>query len=228
MQITDVHRPSNRISGLLGALGALLLFVGDLLLYGHWGSGADFRNGMSATVVQASLVRLFAGGLLGIPGACLGLFGCWHVSQNVSVQSPRASRVVFLAHSAMMVAIGAVHVLWVPRGLALKYAAQASSSAPELLTALRDYWVAADVFAQGPGYLAAILMFGLVLLGRTPYSRWTALANPGVLIVGVEPLAHHCPAPVGAALVGGFSNVALTVFFLVSVASTWSRPEASP
>jgi hypothetical protein len=53
-----------RVAGLSGLAGALLFFAGDMLFYGHVGPGAGFRQGMVATVTQASPERLFAGGLV--------------------------------------------------------------------------------------------------------------------------------------------------------------------
>jgi hypothetical protein len=47
------------------------------------------------------------------------------------------------------------------------------------------------------------------------------VANFGLLSL-LEPLASQVPAPLGAILVGGFTNLSIAVFFLVSVLSTWN------
>jgi hypothetical protein len=90
-----------------------------MLFYGHWGAGAGFKEGMHTVLRQASLTRLFIGGLVGPVAACLCIIGFWHVRQNRVPLRPLLGRVVFYALAAMMVAGGAVHALWVPRGLAL-------------------------------------------------------------------------------------------------------------
>jgi hypothetical protein len=64
-----------RWAGVAGCEGALLFFVGDMLFYGHWGSGAGFHEGMIETVRNASLGRLFAGRLVGPFAACLCIEG---------------------------------------------------------------------------------------------------------------------------------------------------------
>jgi len=51
------------------------------------------------------------------------------------------------------------------------------------------------------------------------------LANFGLLSL-LEPLGSQVPAPLGAILVGGFTNLSIAVFFLVSVLSTWNPTEA--
>jgi hypothetical protein len=66
---------NRRLAGLAGLLGALLFFCGDMLFYGHVGSGASFHEGMQHVAREASLARLFIGGLLGPIAALEGDFG---------------------------------------------------------------------------------------------------------------------------------------------------------
>src|SRR5260370_32344442 len=74
---------ARRLGGLCGLAGALLFFVGDMLFYGHFGSGANFAEGMIAIVMRASTARLFAGGSVGPRAACLCIVGFWHVYLNI-------------------------------------------------------------------------------------------------------------------------------------------------
>jgi len=57
------NRATHRLAGLAGFAGALLFFCGDMLFYGHFGAGATFHEGMQHVVREASLGRLFTGGL---------------------------------------------------------------------------------------------------------------------------------------------------------------------
>jgi hypothetical protein len=102
----------NRLTGLTGAAGALLFFAGDMLFYGHWGSGAKFHDGMLQVLREGSWQRLFVGGLVGPIAACLCLIGCWHVRRNVISRSPFLGRVAFFALAATMVIGSAVHARW--------------------------------------------------------------------------------------------------------------------
>jgi|SRR5438874_2686453 len=99
-----------RWTGLAGLAGALLFFCGDML-YGHWGPGATFHQGMLTVLQQTSRTRLFVGGLVGPVAACLCLIGCWHVRQNLVGRSPLFGRVAFLALAATTVVGGAVLAL---------------------------------------------------------------------------------------------------------------------
>jgi hypothetical protein len=208
-----------------GLLGALLFFCGDMLFYGHFGAGATFHEGMERVVRDASLTRLFIGGLLGPVAACLCIIGFWHVGQNITPRSPLLGPLIFYTLAAMMVAGSAVHALWVPRGLASKYEFALRAAAPDLFAALRRYWEVAYNLAAVPAYIGALLLLFVVVFRRSVYPRWAALANFGLISL-LAPVAAWTPAPVGAILVGGFTNLSIAVFFLVSVLSTWNAPEA--
>ena len=121
----------------------------------------------------------------------------------------------------MMVAGSALHALWVPRGLAIKYSDAVGPYAPELIAALRRYWEIAYDLTAVPAYFGAIVLAILVVLGKSLYPRWTVLANFGLLSL-FAPLAERVPAPIGAILVGGFTNLSIATFFLVSLVSTWN------
>jgi hypothetical protein len=218
---------SRRLAGLAGLSGALLFFTGDMLFYGHWGSGAGFHQGMIETVGHASLARLFAGGLVGPVAACLCILGFWHVYLNVRPAQARIGQVILVSFAVLMIFGSAIHALWTTRGLAIKYCyGNDDAGCRALVQAVNSYWDLACNIGSVPGYLGAILLLGLVLFGKTWYPRWTALANPAVLIL-LSPLADRAPAPFGAILSGGFTNLSIAVFFLVSLCTTWTRAEDS-
>ncbi|HEY6412302.1 MAG TPA: DUF6796 family protein [Edaphobacter sp.] len=217
---TEASDRVRRLAGLTGFAGALLFFTGDMLFYGHFGSGADFTQGMLATVVQASPQRLFAGGLVGSIAACLCIVGFWHLYLNIRPSSVFLGRAILVAFSVMMVAGSAVHTLWTAKGLALKYCYGQGAPCSDLLAATKSYWSLVYNLGAIPGYIGAFLLGCLVLLRKTWYPRWTVIANPAVLIM-LSPLIDRVPSPLGAILVGGFTNLCIAVFFLVSVSTTW-------
>jgi hypothetical protein len=211
----------HRLAGLMGLAGALLFFAGDMLFSGYFGSGAGFHQGMIAAVQRDSVQRLVAGGLVGPVAALLCMVGFWHVRANVEPRNPILGKVMFYAFIALMVVGSATHALWTVKGLALKLCTgQTAAPCPDLLAATQDYWKLLYEMAEIPGYLASLLLLVMVLLGRTAYPRWTAIANPGILLVASY-LAEWVPAPLGAVLVGGSTNLSIATFFLVSVATTW-------
>ena len=210
-----------RFAGIAGLCGALLFFAGDMLFYGHLGSGTGFHQGMVTTVRNASLARLYAGGLVGPFAACLCILGFWHVSLNVRASHARMGRVMLVAFALLMVFGSAIHTLWTTKGLALKYCyGNDDAGCRAVVQAINQYWDIAYYFGAVPAYFAFILLVALVLFGKTWYPRWTVLSKPAVLLL-FSPLADMTPAPLGAALTGGFTNLSIALFFTVSIWATW-------
>ena len=145
----------------------------------------------------------------------------WHVYLNIRPSHVLLAGLVLILFSILMVAGSAVHTLWTAKGLTLKYCYGRGAPCSDLLAAIKSYWELAYNLGAIPGYLGAVLLFGLVLLRKTYYPRWTVVANPAVLTV-LSPLADRVTAPLGAILVGGFTNLSIAIFFLVSIATTWN------
>src|ERR1700756_3214119 len=210
-----------RIAGICGLGGALLFFAGDIVCYGYVGPGSGFSEGMLATVMHESQERLFAGGLVGPVAAYLCIVGFWHLYLNMQPTRAFLRRLTFALFAALMVAGSAVHTLWTAKGLALKYCYDQGAPCPALITAISSYWSLAYNMGAFPGYAGSALLAALVVTGKTFYPRWTVLVNPGLLIRVLLPFARLVPAPLGAILVGGFTNLSIAAFFLVSVVTTW-------
>lgn len=222
---TDVSQRNRRLAGVTGIFGALLFFAGDMLFYGHPGPGAGFHDGMIATVRNASLVRLFAGGLVGPVAACLCIVGFWHVYLNVRPSAAHIGQVMLAAFFVLMVFGSAIHTLWTAKGLAIKYCyGDDVVNCSGLVEAVTSYWNVAYNIGAIPGYAGALLLVTLVWFGKTWYPKWTVLANPAALML-LSPLANRMPAPFGAILTGGFTNLTIGIFFLVSLWTTWTREE---
>jgi hypothetical protein len=210
---------SRETGGVLGLLGAVFLFAGDMLLYGHFGSGSGVAEGARIVALQAPFFRLFLGGLLGPLCATLYLVGFWHVYQNVSPRALWPARIVTAGFSLGMITGGAFHSLWGTRQLLVRFAEQPPAAPPELFNAVRKYMELTYEASLVPFVVGFLILLIVVLAGRSNYPRWTALVNPGLLLVS-RPLAGHVPAPFGAVLVGGYFNLAFCLFFAVSVATT--------
>lgn len=208
----------NRATGIAGLAGGLLFFVGDMLMYGHWGSAVNFPAGAVAAVRQMSLGQLYLGGLVGPVAACLCAIGFWHVSRHL--HSLFAARLILGLSAIAMVMLGAVHVLWVTRGLARRLCVNGSEDCTALAAQLNDYWNIAYYVAIAPAYLGCAILALVVLRGQSKYPRWTVIFNPAVSLL-ITPALVFVPAPLGAPLVGGDANLFIALFFAVSLATTW-------
>jgi len=134
---------------------------------------------------------------------------------------------MFAAFFVLMVFGSAIHTLWTAKGLAIKYCyGNDAAGCHALVEAINSYWNLVYNIGAVPGYVGAILLVALVLFGKTWYPKWTVFANPAALML-LSPLANKAPAPFGAILTGGFTNLTIAIFFLVSLWTTWTRSETA-
>jgi len=193
-----------------------------MLLYGHFGSAADFSANARWTILRASTERLYAGGLIGVVAAAMCIPGYWHVLQNVRARARLLGWVMFLAFFLFSMAGGAFHSLTTETEFIQRHCADPLPGCAALIDSSRGYARLLYALAEMPGYLAASLLLYLVAAGKTRYPRWMVLANPGLLMLLLSsPIGDVLPAPLGAAIVGGDVNVSIATFFLFSVATTW-------
>ena len=94
---------SVRILGLIGLGAALLMFVGDMCLYGHFGSGGDAISKL--VITNESDTRIVVGGFIGPIAAILYCLGFLSVYFMISPRS-RMLAIVVAGGAAVMLIIG--------------------------------------------------------------------------------------------------------------------------
>ena len=201
-----------------GLVGALLMFTGDMLLYGHFGSGAEFISRYKTVIADASALRLYLAGAVGPIAAIFYLIGVYHLYLRLQPARILLRIVTSVAFGALFVIAGAVHAVWAAYALVLRGVAYGQANA-DLETIMRAYLDLVYRMAEVVGYPAALLLFVLVIMRRTSYPRWSAVLNPGLIMLASS-LVVFLPAPIGAPVVGGLFNLAFVVFFAFSLVTT--------
>lgn len=211
-------------TGVAGLLGAGLMFAGDQLFYGHWGSGAEPWAAALDTIRRHSPARLMLGGVLCVPAGVGYLLGLFHVHARLAPAPALARNTVTALLGTLFVLATATHAVW--GGYALMVQRETVDQALGGAVAwLRMYLDLFGAVGQWIGVPASLGLLGLTLWGRTTWPRWAAILNPGLLYFGLA-TATWLPGPFGAAIVGGGFNLAFTLFFLMSVL-TPPKPEAA-
>lgn len=212
------YRRQYLLTAAAGLLGALLMFTGDMFLYGHFGSGAEFISRYKAVIAGASTLRLYIAGALGPAAATFYLIGAYHLYLRLQPARPLLRFVTSLAFGVMFVIAGAVHAVWAAYALVVRGVAQGQASV-DLENIMAAYLDLVYTMAEVVGYPAALLLFFLVLTRRTTYPRWSAVLNPGLLLLA-SPVLTYLPSPIGAPFVGGLFNLAFVLFFTLSLATS--------
>ena len=198
-----------------GLVGAVLMFTGDMFLYGHLGSGAGFSSRYKEVIAGASTLRLYVAGALGPVAAIFYLVGARHVHLRLQPARPFLRVATSLAFVATFVIAGAVHAVWAGYALVLRGIAKGQANA-DLEIIMGGYLDLVYTMAEITGYPAAVLLFILTLTHQTTYPRWSAVLNPGLIMLA-SPLVTFLPSPIGAAVAGGLFNLAFVVFFAMSL-----------
>lgn len=204
---------AQRLTALAGLAGALVMFVGDLLFYGQWASGAEgLRSSLAVVETRSHLVLALGGWLssLGGLGYMVGVVHVWSRTPSASLQW----RVVATGLIAFVISIAiATHAVW--GAFALTAGRHGS------VTAYLSVYFRIGMLVAVP---ASLVLAGLVVTGKTTWPRWSVALNPG-LIYAVLSTAAWLPAPIGAAVVGGAFNLAFAAFFAMSLATAKSTAD---
>lgn len=225
MRIKNIEQIDNKGLLFAAASGPLLMFAGDMLLYGTLKSGALVQSTMAHELATVAPWRLHLGAVLGPIAAVLYAFGFVPIWRGLQSAGPR-TRVVFGAGAVGMLAFaGAFHAAFGVFG-----------------DALRENAVRAGESAEGQAFLTTLidgtathLMVGYLVChavwwaawqialwrGRTTpatglpgaWSRWWALWNPLTALVFVQ-LTALLPAPLGGPIAGGAWNLYYLAFFV--------------
>ena len=204
---------SVRIFGLIGLGAALLMFVGDMCLYGHLGSGGDAISRI--VIANESDTRIVVGGFIGPIAAILYSVGFFSVYFMISPRSRMLAIVIAGGAAAMMVIGGAFHAMWSIRAFLIK-TGLSSGDYQALYNQIKDYTLLFYNTTFAGAEVVSVFLLFVVLSGRSLYPRWSVVVNPGILFL-LRPLADLIPAPLGAIVSGGYLNLVFVVFFSVTV-----------
>ena len=197
------------------------MFVGDMCLYGHFGSGGDAVS--EVVIAHESDTRIVVGGFIGPVAAILYCLGFLSVYFMISPGSRMLALMAAGGAAITMVIGGTYHAMWSIRALLIK-GGLSTGDYQDLYTQIKDYTLLFyNTMFAGAGVVSLLLLFA-VLSGRSLYPRWSVVVNPGILFL-LRPLADRIPAPLGAIVSGGYLNLVFVVFFAVSVLVTRSTDD---
>jgi hypothetical protein len=217
------------VSGLLGFLGAAIMFAGDLLLYAHWGEMPAVSEIVDSllpgrkAVLLATTEQLHISGVLGPIAGIFYLFGAWHLYIKLAFYSRFWAALTAVSFAFSIIIAGAYHALWGMYGFVVQFANQQGSESLALLDAATSYMTFVTDTVTWPLGLAFLVIFVRVLLAKTDYPRWIVFLNPLILLFVGGPLlatlATNMAVPYGALTVGTYFNVVMMAFFLTSIFS---------
>ena len=199
-----------RICGYAGLVGACAMFAGDMLFYGHLGSGGEALASSLLIVRQSPPQRLVMGGLTSIIGGFGYVLGAFHIYGQMSFRPEWLRLCVAGAFLLIAIISTATHAVWGSFALTVL----AGSSGAVLVANYMSVYFLIGVIIGIP---ASLLLAGAIVRRSTNWPVWFALISPGGFYLLLSN-ATYLPAPLGAPIVGGAFNLAFAMFFGTSIA----------
>jgi hypothetical protein len=195
-----------------GCLGAAILFAGDMLYYGKWGSARglpdDVWNSIMAVVPAW---RHHVGSLTGPVGGglwLLGAVGLWSCCRRAA---PRLAALMLTFLCAFDLFGELQHGIYGPLGFVLR-SCGSSGDAVVQITKLDHTLGTVMTYTYYAGI--AIWIF-LSLWKKAGVPRWTVLLCPALITGRLESLLVYVPAPLGFPLYGGWGNIVDMIWFAI-------------
>lgn len=194
---------------LIGLLGSFLMFLGDMTLYYDPDDydDKDTINSIAGIMKNASIKRLYIGGLLGPIGAFIYSIGFYHIVLASQEKYLNLAWFVFLMNTFGIILGGAYHMQCAYLGLLSRH--ENNGAFNEFLKFLK--FQAKIVF--GIMALANIATALIILFGFTVFPRWQALFTPIFLII-LTPIAERLPKGLHMIIRGGWLNIIFFIYYL--------------
>lgn len=207
----EERKPALTGALLAGILGSLLMYSGDLLLYGDTTLAEITPESVVATMRSLDSIRVIAGGAVGPFAALLYCIGFYGVSRLVRPERQVLRTAVFLLFCLGVIYGGAYHSQFPHLAFAV------SENGMGTIAATSDYINLLSLGAFAPWALASILFQYAVMRGRTFCRKRAALLAPLPLALLIIPMMK-LPAPFLVLVAGGWYSLMFTVFFAVCLA----------
>ena len=200
------------ITALLGLLAATLVGAGEYLL--HFDPQARFTEGGYDYMRGISDSRSTAGHFLGVFGATLYPFGCYHIFQMLRPANYRWAYGAFLIGTFGFI----VGVVWIGSRASISALMQLPES-PEITGLIELYDLRYETLLQVIRITTLVLsgiIIWLCVTGRSHYPKWMAVFNPILLLVANFILFATVPS-IGKHTMPIALNVAFFIFFALSL-----------
>ncbi|GAK59664.1 hypothetical protein U27_06649 [Candidatus Vecturithrix granuli] len=210
-----------RWTGITGVIGAILLFTGDMFLFGSWLSGQETLAENWRLMSRFSPLRLMIGGILGPISTIFYGLGCWHFYLALKPGGKQLGFLVFLTYTSGMIIGGAYQAASPVLGFFFHVEQALGQEGFDLLSAATlQYLTLLFTIAQIFGIIGSLLFIFLVLFRSTRYPRWMIFVTPPVILF-TRTIFRHFPAPLGGNLLAGYINLGFLLIFGVSLKILW-------
>lgn len=198
----------------VGLIGALLMFSGDMLLY-YTPKDFDYEEGKNQNIMQVitdvmkelPAKRVTAAGMIGPIAAFLYCIGYYHIIVITGEAWRTVAVVAFLCLCLGIISGGAYHSHCAYLGLIGddKY-----NEARDIVIKYFSKIGYVLYIAEGIGY---VLLIVLIVTGNTVLPQWMFLLTPGILFL-LKKLVRRLPKGIRVIVSGGWTNLISVIYYL--------------
>ncbi len=196
-------------TGIVGILGAVLMFVGDMFLYFTIAHINDFEKEIVGILANVSINRLIIGGLIGPLAGLMYIIGFYQIVLAIKEEYKKIAVAIFILLSIGMMYGSAFHSHFTHLGIMSNF------NHLEALKEAESYSMATFAMMFFPTFLAYIVLAYLILSNKTLYPKWIIFFSP-IVLFWLAPLMQELPQPFLIVIGGGWSNIVFIIFFTVS------------
>ena len=200
---------------IVGLMGALLMFCGDMILY-YTPEDFDYESGKNQDIMKSIVdvmkklpaKRMAAGGLIGPFVALLYCIGFYHIVFITNEACQVLAYVAFLSLCLGIIYGGVYHSHCAYLGLL------GDDSYEEARNLAIKYFSKISVgmyVGEGIGF---ILLVVLIVTKNTILPQWMFLISPGILFLLKKPL-RRLPKGIRVIISGGWTNLISVIYYLV-------------
>lgn len=197
------------ITGITGVVGAILMYLGDMLLYYTPEAITNFEEEITPIMGKVSFTRLTVGGLLGPLCAAMYLVGYYQIYLAINFTHKKMARIIFALLGVAIFFGGAFHSHFAPIGFASHF------NKSNVLAEIEKYAITTYSVMIILNLLGFILLTYLILFKKTLYPKWIVLCTP-LILIWFSNLVQLLPQPFKIIIAGGWSNITAILFFAVS------------
>ncbi len=202
---------------LIGLIGAILMFAGDMVLYYNKADyvGATTLEPIIAIMKKESRTRLYIGGILGPVAAFFYCVGYYHLVLMVEEEFQILGWICFFINCFAIICGGAYHSHFAYLGLIGRH------NSKEALDEVAKYIDVQKKVAFGMQAVGFLMMAVLIVLKWTIFPRWMFLVTPGLLFLLV-PLMRKLPKGLHMVICGGWTNWISVIYYVVAMVVVWA------
>lgn len=202
---------------IVGLLGALFMFCGDMILY-YTPDDFDYQAGSSQNMMQAVIdvmkklpvKRVVIGGLIGPTAAFLYCIGFYHIVVIADASWHICAVTAFLFLCLGIICGGAYHSHCAYLGLLGNDAHHASR---EIVINYFSKLAYVMYVGEGIGFLLLVIM---IVVGKTQLPQWMFLLSPGVLFL-LKGFMRRLPKGIRVIVSGGWTNLISVIYYIAVI-----------